>query len=416
MGELYAADEVRDAALAPEALTVPAPAELMDMGAEPEEPVEFEATEEGGLPETPEEPEDVEATDAAYGDGDATSESEPIEPAAPTDGDDPPSLRADGELEGAFLGDVWGKIRDTVFDRKAVDQSEDLYATVDRPAFDEKWVEGIGVGLVEYGEPLERPDGDRVPLFDGPPRRDQTEQGSLGDCGVIAALGAVAGHRPDDIANCVRENGDGTYEVTLHQVQSRSGDGWQHYEATGGKTVLTVTPDLPVPTFTPEEPAYASTGGGEMAWVAVMEKALAGVDQTWGDKNPDAAEGYRRLDFGSDPDNRAEILAQLTGLPAYSKNFPEDHDAQGRSPDRQLLDTLCEKLDNGFPVLIGTNPDDPKAEPLAKDLIPSHVYEVIAVDDRDEIHLRNPHNVDHPEPLTVEEFRSNVKNRYTTLG
>ncbi|GGQ03180.1 hypothetical protein BKA00_004431 [Actinomadura coerulea] len=55
---------------------------------------------------------------------------------------------------------------------------------------------------VEYGRPLRKNkdgDQDELPLFDGTPKRADARQGVLGDCGVIAAIGAVAGTAPEKI-------------------------------------------------------------------------------------------------------------------------------------------------------------------------------------------------------------------------
>jgi hypothetical protein len=71
----------------------------------------------------------------------------------------------------------------------------------------------------DYGPPPDRPDGTPIPCFDGPPTREQTVQGQLGDCGVIATIGAIAGHRPEAIRDCVRPNDDGSYEVRLHETR-----------------------------------------------------------------------------------------------------------------------------------------------------------------------------------------------------
>ncbi|MFD8741448.1 hypothetical protein ACFV06_42055, partial [Streptomyces sp. NPDC059618] len=125
--------------------------------------------------------------------------------------------------------------------------------------------------------------------------------------------------------------------------------------------------------------------------------------------------GYLRLGLGSNPDIRAEMLTQITGLRAYTEDFPKGFDYQGKSPDRQLLDTLREKLDNGFPVLVGTKGYDPKRPVLDKELVVGHAYEVTAVDDMGRIKLRDPHNMGDPELLTLAELRKNFKNRYTTL-
>ncbi|MFF3018720.1 C2 family cysteine protease [Streptomyces sp. NPDC057939] len=319
------------------------------------------------------------------------------------------------EREEGPEGGVFGRWRDALsLGDRANDTAVDKHATVDRPDFPEE----TRKGKYEYGTPLDGPDGKRTPLFDGPPRREQAQQGSLGDCGIISAMGAVAGHRPESISERIRENGDGTYEVTLHQTKrSRYGD-WSHFEPTGAMAVLTVTPDLPVLAASPDRPAYAKSGVGDAAWVPILEKAIAGVDATWGDEHfKSSAEGYSRLDRGSFPNHRAELLTQLTGEPAYTDDFPTQYDMDGRSPDRQLIDTLRGKLAEGCPVLVGTvNLKLEDERDLPKGLIDGHAYEVTEVDGRGQIHLRNPHNKSHPDPLTLDEFRENIKNRYTTIG
>jgi len=70
-----------------------------------------------------------------------------------------------------------------------------------------------------YGDPLRLVDGSRVPRFNDRPTREQTQQGRLRDCGIIATLGAVASHRPGDIAHRVAIQWDGTYRVRLNEAR-----------------------------------------------------------------------------------------------------------------------------------------------------------------------------------------------------
>ncbi|MEU6948505.1 C2 family cysteine protease [Streptomyces sp. NPDC046316] len=378
------------------------------------------------------EPEEPGAADPEKDDEERTSDlgDEPAEPGVPPEpgAGDALTDRAGPEAPGAataeplapegapLLGDFLGRVRDAVSSRRGPsDQPADRYAMVDRPDFDEMAWPEEGVTLARYGNPLDRPDGQRIPLFDGTPAREQTKQGALNDCGIVSTMGAVAGHRPSAISECVREVGDGNYEVTLHQTKSTFDGDWRHYAPTGAVTVLTVTPELPVSTMSPEKPLYAKSGEGDVAWPSVLEKAIAGVDQTWDDERNKPDEGYLRLDRGSFPNHRAELLTQLTGEPAYTEDFPTGYDLQGRSQDRQLLDTFRAKLSDGCPVLVGTVSLEPGQERLPKKLIEGHAYELTKVDDRGLLHLRNPHNARPPEPLTAGEFRNYIKNRYTTL-
>ncbi|MFB8087917.1 C2 family cysteine protease [Streptomyces sp. NPDC055992] len=349
-------------------------------------------------PVEPVEPEDLVGPADLSGDSGEPGEPEPLEPSAREEG-----------AEGGILRRVFDV---TSWWSTPGEGAVDRYATVDRPDLPgESLIEGV-----RYGTPLDGPDGERAPLFDGPPSREQTEQGSIGDCGIISTLGAVAHHFPHAISGCVQEKSDGTYEVTLHQTTSFLYGDWSRFESTGAVTVLTVTPEIPVRSDMPHVPAYGSSGASDAAWVPILEKAIAGVDATWDEARGKPAEGYTRLDLGSFPHHRAELLTQLTGETAYTDDFPTQYDMEGRSPDRQLLETFREKLADGRPLLVGTFKPELPDRMLPKGLIPGHAYEVTTVDDRGLIHLRNPHNAAHPQPLTVSEFRAGIRNRYTTIG
>lgn len=316
----------------------------------------------------------------------------------------------DNSAEGGFLS--WA--HDIVLSKgNSPERSMPKEATIDRPDLPKVDLTEFGISF-HYGTPLDRPDGTRLPLFDGPPTREQTEQGMLGDCGIIATMGAVAGHRPELISQCMRENADGTYEVILHQTTHSNYVDWRRYEPTGAVVHLTVTPDLPVVSKSPNSPAYAHSGESEAAWPSILEKGIAGVDQAWDENRTSSTSGYERLGRGSNPNTRAELLAQLTGEPAYTEDFPTSYDHQGRSPARQILQTFREKLAENRPILVGTRALEEGEPGLSHKLTAKHAYEVTGVDDRGLIHLRNPYNEGHPKPLTFKEFKDSFKNRYTT--
>jgi hypothetical protein len=309
--------------------------------------------------------------------------------------------------------------------RDADDGGDTPRAIVDRPDFryplDDRAPD-------RYGTPLTRSDGTRIPCLDGPPRREQTRQGWAGDCGIIAALGAVAAHRPDEITRRVSPQEDGSYHVTLDET--RGSDGVT--EPTGRIIELTVTPELPVHDDDPGTPACAQTENVS-AWCAVMEKALAGVDQTWttqrriawmddwaglcaqdqadnaeNQRSGPAPTGYVRLHQGTTPWERAEALTQLTGQPAVVREFPTGRDEWtiNRIIRTQLID--------GKPVLVGSRKLRPEEEMLPHDLEDEHVYEVTGVE-KGRIVLRNPWNHRHPEPMETDEFARNMSRYYSTL-
>ncbi|MEU9111630.1 C2 family cysteine protease [Streptomyces sp. NPDC048483] len=124
------------------------------------------------------------------------------------------------------------------------------------------------------------------------------------------------------------------------------------------------------------------------------------------------ADGYSRITQGSTSGDRAELLVQLTGRTSENHEFPTHYDIHGRSPEKQLLDHLRELTESGRPVVIGTRPRGTDVENnMEKNLLSSHAYEIVSVDDKGLIQLRNPHNKDHPEPLTIKEFMKCCSNQ-----
>lgn len=149
------------------------------------------------------------------------------------------------------------------------DDRRELSSTVDRPDCQDR-AEHPSLVPDRYSTPLQRAEGSRTSLFEGEPAREQTQQGRLGDCGVIATLGAVAGHRPEAIRDCVRETEGGTYEVRLHEAKYSTSQ--MRYEPTGRIVTLTVTPELPVYDADPERPAFADSSDTGTAWAPIPKR------------------------------------------------------------------------------------------------------------------------------------------------
>jgi hypothetical protein len=298
-------------------------------------------------------------------------------------------------------------------------------AVVDRPDFRDPLDDR---SPDRYGTPLTRSDGTRIPCLDGPPRREQTRQGWAGDCGIIATLGAVAEHRPEEITRRVLPQKDGSYQVTLSEARGSGGV----TEPTGQDIEFTVTPELPVYDENPGTPACAKTEEGT-TWCAIMEKAFAGLDQTWTtqrritwmddwagmcaqdeadngeeQRSGPAPTGYVRLHQGTTPWERAEALTQLTGQPAVVREFPTGRD------EWTINRIIRTQLADGKPVLVGSRKLEPEEEVLPHGLEDRHVYEVTDVD-KGKIILRNPWNRKHPEPMETHEFVRNMSSYYSTL-
>ncbi|MFF3430587.1 hypothetical protein [Streptomyces sp. NPDC002602] len=273
---------------------------------------------------------------------------------------------------------------------------------------------------VEYGDPIKELG---VPLFEGEPGRDQVAQGSLSDCGIVAVIGAAASARPDAIKENLRKNADGTYSITVHEA---------HYDGKGyvpGERVeLCVTQDLPVLKGQPESAAFVSVD--RAAWPALLEKAAAGIDETWPegrrglweqdwasqrdykiqndetvspeDVQGPTPSGYGRLNQGTPYYNQAELLTQLTGEPTDLVAFP-----QGEGAEAEFEQQIKSKLADGKAVVAATRVADAAngETMLPKDLVGGHAYEIVSYDDADgTFTLHNPWNSYQPEPLTANEI------------
>lgn len=123
-------------------------------------------------------------------------------------------------------------------------------------------------------------------------------QGGISDCYLVAALAAVADARPGLIQRMVRDNGDGTYTVTLYEYPDRRGD----------PTRRRVTVDSRFWVYGSGRPRYAKFGDriapGEAGgrpdireiWPMVIEKAYAQMHGGYGEiEYPSTQPAWREL-------------------------------------------------------------------------------------------------------------------------
>ena len=219
-----------------------------------------------------------------------------------------------------------------------------------------------------------------IPLDDDALDPTNMDQGSIGDCWLLAALGAVAQDDPGFIRDHMWENPDGTWTVKMYK------DGESVY--------IQVEPTV--------VPLGARDADGNVNWLSVYEKAAA---EYYGGS-------YEDIDGG----HSSEAFEAITG--------------QGADKTGDLtLDELKDRLSDG-PVALGTEvsgtwwPLDDEVDDNR--IVPNHAYIVDRVEERNGqtmIHVLNPWGPDgggydgHERAgdlwLTEEEYKENFATVYS---
>ncbi len=145
--------------------------------------------------------------------------------------------------------------------------------------------------------------------FIGEPKVSDVDQGSLGDCFLIAGMGAVAAANPELIKKAVKDNGDGTYTITFQELQKDGKTFKPHYE--------TVDSYLPTRAGGAQRTAYAQSDTAYdpvsvALWPALVEKAYA---QWHG--------GYTAIQHGG---QSAKAMEVLTGVKSVRSAMPKEED------------------------------------------------------------------------------------------
>ena len=215
------------------------------------------------------------------------------------------------------------------------------------------------------------------------PSPADVKQGSIGDCYLLAALAAVAKSKPSVIENMIKDNGDGTFDVSVYEDVAWFGKDLE-------KKTIKVTNTFQL--NDKGEPLYAkrATGldGKPALWVMLIEKAYA---QLHG--------GYQDIGGGGEG---GDALEAITGKKA-TKHDLDDY------KEFQVEATLEVLLSNEFAITASPRRTGDKSD-LAKEqdaagIIRKHAYTVLRYDKSSkQIILRNPWGYSDPKPLSPAEF------------
>ena len=179
------------------------------------------------------------------------------------------------------------------------------------------------------------------------------QQGSIGDCYFLAALGSAVAQDPEAVKNMVVREDDGTYTVTFPNGQSAN---------------------VAAPTLA-EMATYGNSGADGM-WVTLFERAAGKL------RDEDAVLPEEELDGGS--------IAGRAGTDLFSGDGSSNVDMLGLTDNDTTRDRMEAAFADGRVVIAGINND-----PFSGDregLPDAHAYTVIGYDRAtDTVTLRNPH-------------------------
>lgn len=201
---------------------------------------------------------------------------------------------------------------------------------------------------------------------------DDIDQGNIGNCAFLAALGAIASSRPDIISNMLIDNGDNTYTVRFY---SSSGGG--SFSSTNPGTAEYVTVDRRLAVRADGQLLFAAArtrtpnDSTNILWAALIERAYA----QWREFR-EGSNGYNLIGNGDLPQR------PLTYISGRSAN------------DRRTTDVSFTQIQT---ALANSQPITAWTYSASTFLVGSHAYSVVsAYISRGEqrIILRNPWGID----------------------
>ena len=271
------------------------------------------------------------------------------------------------------------------------------------------------------------------PLFSssGPSYKD-LEQGKLGDCYFVSALGTIADASPQAIKNMFIDNGDGTYTVRFFTAKGAADYVTVNTALPQFLSVSTTSHPTPVPkdgTTPSSRPnittwlAYEDLGVDNSLWLPLAEKAYAEWDET-GAEGRGGVNAYRDIANGKSGDVYSQVLNAYStiqwalwnvdpqGVVAGQKPPPQP--TQGTGSETLFLAGLANPTDA---VTIGTLNSFPGGADYdsATGLYAGHCYVVLgyhAAQDpsKDTFQLYNPWGCDQPkQDLTWSQLQTDCK-------
>ena len=229
---------------------------------------------------------------------------------------------------------------------------------------------------------LKKQDASDMPLFSaGGPKMEDIQQGYIGDCWLVASLAAIVKNNPKAIENIMKDNKDGTVDVTLQRNMNCGIFKKEVY--TVQKSLFQTKPRL----FRPAVSIMSNSK--ENIWVQMIEKAFSayfGNDMFRYAKSFN----YNSINGGGCNDKDAfEIILGKEANGVYKSRRP----IWGRER-KELFERVKNALDSKTPLYYSIS----KEEDIVKDVdgdrvVAEHAFSLIGAEEKDGkyyITLRNP--------------------------
>ena len=223
------------------------------------------------------------------------------------------------------------------------------------------------------------------------PSSNDDAQGSLGDCYLIASLGAIADSSPAAIENMIIpngvENGIASYTVRFYYQNNAAGPYLADY----------VTVNALLPAWSNGSPVFAQPGPDGSFWMPIVEKAYAQWNAT-GREGRDGQNAYESLSGGCMQDVDAQVLG------AAATNYSP---AAGNLATKQAL---IAAIQNKAAVTAAIFASGDPASFYQLGLVSGHAYQIASYDadpnspTYDTFQLENPWGFDEPARLTWNEL------------
>ncbi len=224
-------------------------------------------------------------------------------------------------------------------------------------------------GLIDrYSRAYKKIASTKRELFaDHTPDLDACRQGPLGDCFLVAAIGAAIHRDANSIKDMIQMTPDGGYSVTFRY---------------GGP--------IQIPPLTDAQMCLTSTTGDEGLWLPVLEEAFGSLRA----RTTRAKPGTIPMEVGSDAIAHGGSIR--TTIKAFTGNETKSLSLKTKlKADQSNLDDLASKLRAELRTAAGANSlmglSTPK-EGAPPGIANNHAYAVLSFDaEKDEVRIWNPH-------------------------